>query len=150
MLSTTLRNCRTLPGQSKAISRRRGRRRHALDRLLVPLGELADEMFDQQRNVLAPLDQPRQADRHDLQPVVQIAAKRAAAICCSRLRLVAETNADVDLDRVVRADARDLVVFQHAQQLDLRGHRHVADFVQKQRAAVGVLELADAIASRRR
>ena len=55
-------------------------------------------------------------------------------------------DAHVDADRLVVADAGDLVLFQHAEQLDLRAHRHVADFVEEQRAAVGELERADAVA----
>ena len=49
---------------------------------------------------------------------------------------------DVDLDRVVGADAVNLAVLQHAEQLRLQRQRHVADFVEEQRAAVGVLESA--------
>ena len=46
---------------------------------------------------------------------------------------------------IVRTDAGDLAAFQHAQQLDLRGERHVAHLVEKQRAAVGIFELSDPI-----
>ncbi len=51
-------------------------------------------------------------------------------------------DADVYLDRLVAADARDLAVFQHAQQLGLQRQRHVADFVEEQGAAVGIFETA--------
>ena len=51
----------------------------------------------------------------------------------------------VDLDRIVRADAGDLAVLQHPQELDLRGQRHVAHLVEEERAAVGVFELAHAV-----
>jgi hypothetical protein len=37
-------------------------------------------------------------------------------------------------------------VAQHPEELDLRRHRHVADLVEEQRAAVGVFELPDPIA----
>ncbi len=84
-------------------------------------------------------------DRHHLQPVIQIAAKRAGRDRILQVAVRGREDAHVDLDRIVRADARDLAALQHAQQLDLRGHRHVADFVEKQRAAVGVFELADPI-----
>ena len=119
--------------------------------LVVPLGELPEKVIDQQRDVLAPLAQRRQV--RSSPPSAgntgrcETCRRRSAS---SRLRLVAESDAHVDLDRLVVADAGDLAALQHAQQLDLRGHRHVADFVEEQRAAVGVLELADAVASRRR
>ena len=35
-------------------------------------------------------------------------------------------------------------LLQHAQQLDLRAGRHVADFIQENRAVIGLLEPADA------
>ena len=54
-----------------------GRGRHALDRLLVPPGELLHEVLDQQRNVLAAFDQARQHDRHDLESMVEVTAERA-------------------------------------------------------------------------
>ena len=109
------------------------------------LANCFDEVLDQQRNVLAALGQPRQVDRDHLQPVVQVAAERAGRDRVFQVAVGGRQDAHVDLNRLVRADAGDLAAFQHAQQLDLRGQRHVADFVQKQRAAVGVLELAHAI-----
>ena len=42
------------------------------------------------------------------------------------------------------AQAADLAVLEHPQQLGLGGRRHFADFVQKQRAAIGQLKAADA------
>ena len=41
-------------------------------------------------------------------------------------------------------DARELAVLEHAQQLGLHGRRHVADLVEEERAAVGLLEAAAA------
>ena len=52
---------------------------------------------------------------------------------------------DVDFNRFVRPDPGNLAVFQNAEQFDLRLHGHVADFVQKEGAAVGVLKLPDAV-----
>ncbi len=42
------------------------------------------------------------------------------------------------------ADAVDLALLDRAQQLGLQPRIHLADFVEQQRAAVGLLELADA------
>ena len=51
---------------------------------------------------------------------------------------------------IVRADpeALDLALLQHAQHLGLRLGAHVADFVEEDRAAVGLLELADLLLGR--
>ena len=47
-----------------------------------------------------------------------------------------------DRDRVGAADGADLLLLQHAQELHLQAHRHVADLVEQQRAAVRRLEQA--------
>ncbi len=46
----------------------------------------------------------------------------------------------VDLDRLLAADALELLLLQRAQQLHLHRRRHVADLVEEQRPAVGELE----------
>ncbi|MNV48309.1 hypothetical protein D3C71_1402080 [compost metagenome] len=46
----------------------------------------------------------------------------------------------------VRAQALQLAALQHAQQLGLHRQRQLADFIEKQRAAIGALELALALA----
>ena len=43
------------------------------------------------------------------------------------------------------AEPLELVLLEHAQDLGLRVGAHVADFVEEQRAAVGLLEAADAL-----
>ena len=48
--------------------------------------------------------------------------------------------------RLVAAEALEVLLLQHAQHLALCQRRHVADFVEEQRAAVALLELADAAA----
>ncbi len=49
---------------------------------------------------------------------------------------------DVDADGTLAADAHDLAVLDDAQQADLRRQGELADFVEEQRAAVGLLEPA--------
>ena len=48
----------------------------------------------------------------------------------------------VDRDRLAAAERPHRALLQHPQQLDLQGGRHVPDFVEQQRAAVGLLEQA--------
>ena len=50
---------------------------------------------------------------------------------------------DVDRLGLGGTDRAHDAFLQYAQQLDLQGERHVADFVEKERAAVGRLEKAD-------
>ena len=51
-------------------------------------------------------------------------------------------DADVDAHGPLAADAHDLAVLHDAQQAHLRGERELADLVEEQRPAVGLLEPA--------
>ena len=82
--------------------------------------------------------------------VVEVLAER---LRLDHRRQVAVRRGDdphVDADRPLAADAHDLAVLHDAQQADLRGERELADLVEEQRAAVGLLEPALAAAWRRR
>ena len=59
-------------------------------------------------------------------------------------------HAHIDAHRNLTADAIELAFGQHAQQPRLQLRRHVADFIEEQRAAVGLLEAAAAQLHRRR
>ena len=60
-------------------------------------------------------------------------------------RLVAEIRRKSTLTGFLEPTGIDLAFLQRAQQLDLRVERQLADLVEEQRAAVGFLELADAL-----
>ncbi len=49
---------------------------------------------------------------------------------------------------MLTANALDLALFQYAQQFGLHGERHVADFIEKNRAVLGLLELSQMAAGR--
>ena len=57
---------------------------------------------------------------------------------------------DVHFNLFIRAEPRDLAIFKDAEQFDLRLHRHLAHFIEKQRSAVGILELSDPLGGRSR
>ena len=59
-------------------------------------------------------------------------------------------NAHIHAARGRRADAFEFAGFERAQKLGLQIHRHVGDFVEEERAAVGELEAAHAIRLSRR
>ncbi len=61
-----------------------------------------------------------------------------------------DDQAHIDLVFAVRADALQLAVLQHAQELGLHGERQLADFVQKERAAIGEFEFAAPVGKRAR
>src|SRR5690606_11336348 len=54
----------------------------------------------------------------------------------------------IDLDRPRGSKTLDFTLLKHAQHLGLRLRTHVADFVQEDGAAIGLLELADLLLGR--
>ena len=99
-------------------------------------------MARQQGDILAPLAQRRQAQADDIEAMEQVFAEQSLAHPLFQILVGGGDHPHVDLDRRMPADAVELAVRQHAQQAGLQFGRHVADFVQEQRAAVGLLEAA--------
>ena len=105
-------------------------------------GELLQEMIGEQQDVGLPLAQRRHEDREDVQSVVEILAEGAVGHRRFEDLVGRGDQADVRLDRLGAAEALELARLQHPQQLHLRLQVDVADFVEKQRAALGQLEAA--------
>ena len=102
-------------------------------------------MLHEERDVVATLAQRRQLHRNHVQPVVEILAKRALGHHPGEVGMRGGDHADIDLDRVRVADALELALLQHAQQLGLQRRAHGPDFVEEERAFVRLLEAALAI-----
>ena len=98
----------------------------------------------------AALAQRRQPHRHDIQAEEQILAEQALLDQQAQILVGGGDDAHVGLDRRAAADRRVFALLQHAQQPRLRLHRHVADLVEEQRAALGLLEAAGAARAARR
>uniref|UniRef100_A0A0N5A5Z1 PE-PGRS family protein n=1 Tax=Parastrongyloides trichosuri TaxID=131310 RepID=A0A0N5A5Z1_PARTI len=116
-----------------------GARRHA-----VGGGVFLDEVVGQHGDVAGAFAQRRQAQVHDVQPVQQVFAERPLGHRLGQVAVGGGDDADVDGHRLGAADAVDHPLLNGAQQLGLKAGVHFADFVQQKRAAVGLLELADA------
>src|SRR5581483_8815382 len=103
-----------------------------------------------ERDVLAPLRERRDRDLHDPQPIVEVLAE--FPLLHRLLEVVVRRGEEphVDLDRVVAADALELLLLDRAQELRLRLERHVAHLVEEERPAVRRLELALASGDRAR
>ena len=102
--------------------------------------ELGDEVLDQARQILEAIAQRRQRDREDVEPVVEILAELALGDQLLEVAVGRRDHAHVDVDGLGAADALELALLQHAQELDLHLQRQVAALVEEQRAAVGQLE----------
>jgi hypothetical protein len=103
-----------------------------------------EEMPDQVGQILDALAQRRQPQRHDVEAEEQVLAEQALLDQDAQVLVGRRDDAHVGLDRRAAADGGVFALLQHAQQPRLRLHRHVADLVEEQRAALGLLEAAGA------
>ena len=87
-------------------------------------------------------------DRHDVQPVIQILAKPLGLDFGHQVAIAGGDDAGVDADGLRVADALELALLQHPQQLDLQLGSGGVDFVEKDRAGMGGLEPAGPIGDR--
>ena len=102
------------------------------------------KVLEQAEHIVAPFAQRRDAQRGDVQAVIQVGAKAALVGAAAQVFLAGGDDADIQGDQLVAAEAFDYPLLQQAQQLDLYLQAHAFDFIEKQGAAVGKLELADA------
>src|SRR5262249_19041326 len=91
-------------------------------------------------NILPSLAQRRQADRKNMQPVIQVLAKILVLDLLKEVAIRRSNDAHVHPHRRVAAHAIEFTLLQNAEQLDLGFRRQFADFVEKDRAAIGQLK----------
>ena len=104
-------------------------------------------MLDQQRDVFDPLAQWRQAQANHVEAEVQVLAECAGRDL--RLQFAVGRGDQPHIHarvRTVGADSLDLARFEETQQHDLHAHAHLADFVEKHRAVLRLLEEARLVA----
>ena len=99
-------------------------------------------MRRQRRDIFAPFAQRRNPQFNHLDAVVEIFAEAPRIDHRFEILVGGRDDAHVDRQRLVAADALEALLLDGAQQLGLRLQAHVADLVEKQRAAVGRFELA--------
>jgi hypothetical protein len=130
---------RMLPGKSYVMSAVH----HALSPLRAPshlLGILVEEELDQEGDVFAPLAERRQDEAGDVEAVVEVLTEALLGDGRHQVEVRRGDDAHVDLDRLVLADAPDLVLLDRAEQLRLEGQRRLRDLVEEERPAVGLFE----------
>src|SRR5664280_3045060 len=114
----------------------------------VGLGIFLDEILRQFGDVGRALAQRRDFQVHHVEAEPEVLAEFALAHGVGEVAVGSGDDADIDRHRLAAADAVDQALLDRAQQLRLQAHVHLGDFVQQQRAAIGLLELADAAAER--
>jgi hypothetical protein len=96
----------------------------------------------QQGGIAGPLGQAGDLHHDFGQAIPQVFAKPPVGNHRFQVLVRGTDDARVHRDRTATADPLDRAFLQEAQQLDLELQRNVAHFIQEQRAAVGLLDLA--------
>ncbi len=103
-------------------------------------------MLGQERDIAGPLAQGRQFDVDHVDAVEEILAEAALGHRLRQVVVRGENDARIDAMRLIPADGFELELLQHAQQLHLQARAGGADFVEKNRAAIGLQEFSDLVA----
>ena len=111
---------RTLPGQSYSVNKRSVSLDERDRRLVVVLGVLRQEAIGEHWNLVASLAQRRQRDADDVQSKEQILAELSLADRHLQVAVGRRENTHIDVDVLTAAEARELPVLQHLQQLRLQ------------------------------
>lgn len=105
-------------------------------------GDLASEMGDQVWKILGALAKRRQGQGKDVDTVVEIAAKLVLFDEFVEISVRGDDGAHIDLDGLVAADTLNFAFFEDAKKFGLHGQGHVADFIEEECAAFGLLEFS--------
>ncbi len=108
----------------------------------VLAAELAQKFAHQQRNILLAFAQGRHKKRHHVEPVKEVFAEVALGNLLFEILVGRGDQSHIDAQRLRAADRREQLLVERRQHLGLRLQAHVADLVEKQRAAVGALQHA--------
>ena len=111
-----------------------------VDRAVVAL--LAEEVLDQERDVLGALAERRHREHHDRDAVVEVEAEAPVVDLGAQIAVRRGDEAHVDRDLVPSADAAEPAPLERAEQRGLERWRELADLVEEERAAVRALERA--------
>ena len=93
-------------------------------------------VIQQQWDVLPALPQWRRIDPDHVQSVKQVFAEAALFHCPRQVLVGCSDHPHVDFDRGLTANAVKLTFGQHPQQPGLQCRRHIADFIEEQRATI--------------
>src|ERR1051326_6120480 len=110
--------------------------------LLFRLVQLLQEEMGEERDILEALAQRRHLDGEDVEAVVEVLAHLPVLNGLLRIAVRRGDDARIDVDLLVAADAPELALLEHAQELDLQLDRHLRDLVEEHRPALGQLEVA--------
>ncbi len=99
-----------------------------------------NQLVHQQRNIFDPLTQWRHFNREHVEAVVQVFAEGADFNHAFEVFVGRGNDPHIGALGLVAAHALKGPLLQYTQQLDLHRQRHIADFIEEQRTAIGQLE----------
>jgi hypothetical protein len=102
-------------------------------------------MPGQQCNILAPFAQKWNAQFQYGEAIIKILTEPALANGGKQAFVGGGNDTHIHNNFAIAADTPQRALLQRAQQFRLQARRHVAHFVDEQRAAIGLLEQADAL-----
>src|SRR5262249_28208156 len=111
-------------------------------RTLHPRAVQPHEVARQQGNILTAFSKRRHPKRDDVEPIVEVLAKRPLSNSLLQILVRGGYEADVDLYRACASHALELLFLQGAQELCLKRRRQLSHFVQEERASVAELQLS--------
>jgi hypothetical protein len=94
----------------------------------------------QGHDVVRPLAQRGDFERKNVEAVEQVFAEPSGLDFGGHVPVGGGQNADVERHRLLAADPLHFTLLQHPQQFGLQTQRHFGNFVEQQRAAIGLLE----------
>ena len=111
-------------------------------RIVALFGEAVHEEPGHQRDVLGALAEGREVDPHDVEAIEQIFAEAADFDFLLEVPVGGGDDSNVGFQGLIATDAGELAFLQHAQDFGLHMHRHFADLIQEQGAAVALFKAA--------
>ena len=115
---------------------------------VILFGKTLQEQLGQRHDVLFAFPERRQGDVDGVDAVVEVLAEPSLPDQCRQIHIGRADQPDVHRNRLCAAHPYHAPVLDDPQQLGLQVQRDVADFIQEQRPAVGLLELAYVIGMR--
>src|SRR5208283_3108109 len=110
--------------------------------LLEDGGIMAQEVMRDDGDILEALLERRRLDAHDVDAVVEVLAELAFGHELGEILVSGEDEPRAQGNELAGTEAAELHLLQHAKKLDLGKEAEVANFVEKKRAAAGLLEVA--------
>ena len=115
---------------------------------MILLGILGDKALRQRHDILPALPQGRQGDMNGVDSIVKILPEPALADQLLQVHIRCTNQPDIHWNGLCAANTHDAPVLDHPKQLGLQVQRNIANLIQEERAAVGLLKLAHVVRMR--